>query len=90
MIQVSVVSVMCRDFFEAGKENGVMNGDKCICEVEEDKDDGVATVCRENEVICYFKEGCLSAVLRAETIYGTYEFGRCGVDAYVSFNKQVI
>lgn len=35
--------------------------------VHEVEDADVARVCREKEVVCYFKEGCLSAVLRAET-----------------------
>lgn len=52
---------------KAGKKNGVVDGVECCSEVQEDEDGEVAGVCREEDVVGDFQEGCFSAVLGTET-----------------------
>ena len=52
--------------FKAGEKNRVVHGVKSCSEVKEDEDVELARVCRKEEVISDFKEGCFWAVLRDE------------------------
>lgn len=44
----------------------MVDGVRGRSEVQEDEDAELAEVCRKEEVISYFKEGCFCAVLGAE------------------------
>ena len=59
--------------FKAGEKNGVVDGFKSCSEIQEDEDAELARVCREEEDVSYFKEGCFCAVLGTEARFKRFK-----------------